>query len=92
MQTHADVSNLPINIPKTSEAPTLGAAIIGAVAGKAHPSLAEASDAMVTIVDRIEPDAARHEAYRFYVDRYAELYAMMSAWMHRICAHERGAT
>ena len=92
LQTHADVSNLPINIPKTSEAPTLGAAIIGAVAGKAHPSLAEASDAMVTIVDRIEPDAARHEAYRFYVDRYAELYAMMSAWMHKICAHERGAT
>lgn len=33
LQTHADVSNVPIIVPKVTEGPCLGSAILGAVAG-----------------------------------------------------------
>jgi ribulokinase len=89
MQTHANVSNVPINIPKVSEAPTLGSAIIGAVAGGVYPDLVTASDNMVTIVDRIEPDPQAYQQYKYYADKYAELYPMLKDWMHDIAEHAR---
>ena len=88
MKTHANVSNVPMNIPKVSEAPTLGSAICGAVAGGAYKDLVTASDNMVTIVDRIEPDREAYEAYKFYVDKYAELYPLLRDWMHDVTRHE----
>jgi ribulose kinase len=88
MQTHANVSNVPINVPKVSEAPTLGSAILAAVAGGVYRDLPTASDNMVKIVDRVEPDLAAHQEYKFYVDKYAELYPLLKDWMHDIAAHE----
>ena len=89
MQTHADVSNMPINIPKVSEAPALGSAILGAVAGGVYEDLVSASDNMVKIADRIEPQKERHEEYKYYVDKYAELYPVMKEWMHDLVRHEK---
>lgn len=88
IQTHANVSNVPINIPKVSEAPALGSAILGAVAGGVYSDLPTASDNMVKIVDRVEPDLAAYQEYKYYVDKYAELYPMLKDWMHDIVAHE----
>ena len=34
----------------------------------------------------IEPDAARHEEYRFWVDRYQDLYAATGT-KHRVVRH-----
>ncbi len=89
MQTHADVSNLPINIPRVTEAPVLGAAILGAVAGGVYPDIVRASGHMVEFVDRIEPDADRHSEYRFYVDQYEALYPLLKDWMHKTAGHVR---
>lgn len=89
LQTHANVSNMPINIPKVSEAPTLGSAILGAVAGGVYKDLVTASDNMVTIVEKIEPDKEIFEEYKYYVDKYAQLYPILSEWMHDLAKHER---
>ncbi len=89
MQTHADVSNVNINILRVNEAPTLGAAILGSVAGGAYDNMVTASDNMVEIVDSIAPDVERHEEYQFYVEKYAALYPMMNEWMHEVVRHER---
>jgi len=89
MQAHSDVSGLPINIPRVMEAPVLGSAILGAVAGGVYPDIASASDSMVEIVKRIEPNKERHEEYRFYADSYAELYPLLKDWMHRVARHGR---
>lgn len=89
MQTHADVSNIAIHIPKINEAPVLGSAILGAVAGGVYGSVSEASRNMTEIIDRIEPNQERHQEYRFYVQKYAELYPLMSDWMHGLVKHER---
>lgn len=84
MQIHADVSGIPIHIPEVQDAPLLGSAILASVASGLYPTVNEAAKNMVKISDRVEPDQANHEAYRFYVDQYIETYSQMSGLMHRM--------
>jgi hypothetical protein len=39
---------------------------------------------MVHETDTIEPDPARHEEYKFYVDAYAGTYPQMRELVHRV--------
>ncbi|MEA4853454.1 MAG: FGGY-family carbohydrate kinase [Christensenella sp.] len=86
-QTHADVCNLPILIPKVTEAPCLGSAILGAVASGVYPDIQTASANMVTIQNKVEPNKERHEAYRFYFEKYQEAYQTSKNWMHDVTTH-----
>ena len=82
MQMHADVSNVPISFTQVSEGPVLGAAMIAAVGG-GHPRRPPGrGERMVHTERTIEPDAARHEEYRFWVDRYQDLYAATKETTH----------
>ncbi len=87
MQIHADVSGVPISIPKVQDAPLLGSAILATVASGLYPTVKEAADNMVTISRIVEPDAGSHEAYGFYVDRYIDTYQQMSPLMHQMSEH-----
>lgn len=87
MQTHADVSNVPVFVPEVSEAPCLGSAILGAVAGGAYKTVREAAENMVSFVDKIEPDVEKHEEYKFFINKYIELYPKLIDWMHDITNH-----
>ncbi len=87
LQTHADVCNVPILVPKVTEGPCLGSAILGAVAGGVYPDVQTAADAMTTIDYTVEPDAARHEEYMFYFEKYKEIYALAKEWMHAVTTH-----
>lgn len=89
MQIHADVSGVPITIPKVQDAPLLGSAILASVASGLYPKVKDAAENMVTISTSVEPDKANHEAYRFYVDRYIETYTQMSELMHQMTDHLR---
>jgi ribulose kinase len=89
MQIHADVSGVPIAIPKVQDAPLLGSAILATVASGLYPTVREAAENMVSISRLVEPDSANHEAYRFYVDRYIDTYAQMSELMHQMTEHLR---
>jgi sugar (pentulose or hexulose) kinase len=42
---------------------------------------------MVDVERTIEPDRARHEEYRFYVDKYVETYPRMQELMHDVVRH-----
>jgi L-ribulokinase len=71
MQIYADVCGRPIAVSRSPQTCALGAAIFGAVAGGAHPTVAAAQQAMTGVrADRYVPDAARHatygELYRLY--------------------------
>ena len=89
MQIHADVSGVPIAIPKVQDAPLLGSAILASVVSGLYPSVTKAAENMVTVSQWVEPDAINHEAYGFYVDRYIETYAQMSRLMHQMTEHLR---
>lgn len=87
MQAHADVSNVPVFIPKVGEAPSLGSAILGAVAGGAYKTIQEAAKNMVSFIDKIEPDIEKHQEYKFFVEKYIELYPKLKDWMYDITRH-----
>ena len=77
----------PFFLPEVKEAPCLGSAILGAVAGGTYTSIPEAAGNMVIIADKIEPDKERHEAYRFYAEKYMEVHPLLKDWMHGITDH-----
>ena len=87
MQVHADVSNVPITVPKVTEGPCLGSAILGAVAAGIYPDVQTAADHMTSIDYVVKPDAKRHEEYQFYFEKYQEFYALAKDWMHQVTAH-----
>jgi L-ribulokinase len=62
MQIYADVCNRPIKLSRSAQTCALGAAIMGSVAGGAHPDVATAVQAMTGTKDQIytpNPDATR---------------------------------
>ncbi|HEV3247606.1 MAG TPA: FGGY-family carbohydrate kinase [Beijerinckiaceae bacterium] len=76
-QIMADTTGLTVALPKTSEPVLLGAAMLGAVAGKAYSSIPEAMQAMSGIGELTGPTSARmakfHEAKRAIYARMREL-------------------
>lgn len=88
MQIHADVSGIPITLTRVPDATCLGSAVLAAVAGGLYPNIPAASGAMVHVRERIEPDPERHEAYRFYADRYIETYPRLQDLIHALVRHE----
>lgn len=87
LQTHADVSNCPVVVPKCAEGPCLGSAILGAVAGGVYPDINSAAEAMTAVDYIVEPDQARHEEYQYYFKKYKEIYALAKDWMHAVTTH-----
>ena len=60
---------------RSAEGPVLGSAMLAAVGAGIHPDLPDGRRRRwSTPSARIEPDPARHEEYRFWVDRYIETY------------------
>lgn len=87
LQIHADVSNLPIIVPKVTEGPCLGSAILGAVAAGLYPDVQTAAENMTSIDYVIEPDEKRHQQYQFYFEKYKEFYELTKDWMHAVTNH-----
>ena len=88
LQAHADICNVPITVPKVTEAPCLGSAILGAIAADIYPDIESAAAAMTSAERVIYPDRDRHDEYMFYYERYRELYELTKDWMHAVTAHE----
>lgn len=53
VQTHADVSNVPMKVTKEREACLLGSAILAAVGGGLFPDIPSAAQAMVHVVGTV---------------------------------------
>ncbi|MFC4171414.1 autoinducer-2 kinase [Microvirga sp. GCM10011540] len=69
-QIIADVMGLPVSIPQNRETTALGCAMLAAVGGGLFANLDEAR-AMLSPIERVvEPDAARHEAYKNFHARW----------------------
>lgn len=87
MQIHADVSNVIIRVPRETEAPCLGSAILGAVGAGFYRTIEEAADQMVEYTQTIEPDQKAHQQYKFYVEKYIQVYEELKEWMHEVTSH-----
>ena len=73
-QIKADVTGLPVNVPEVTETTALGAAFLALVGTGAYASLAEASDQIVKIRERIDPDPLTQSIYDEAYERYRHTY------------------
>ncbi|MBL9120331.1 MAG: ribulokinase [Phycisphaerae bacterium] len=75
MQIYADVCGRPIAVSRSPQTCALGAAIFGAVVGKAHPDVAAAQRAMAGVrEERHHPHPDRHATYRTLYSLYRQLH------------------
>ena len=74
LQIHADVMGRPLHLPRVSDAPTLGCAILAAAGAGEYDSIEQAATAMVHRQSVIEPDPQTHTAYAAPYARYQALY------------------
>jgi L-xylulokinase len=72
-QLFADALGLTVDVPRTTEASALGAALLAAVGIGLAPSLADAVSRACRVEARYEPDAARQAALSERFDRYIDL-------------------
>ncbi|MDQ0395333.1 FGGY-family carbohydrate kinase [Labrys monachus] len=74
LQIHADTAGLPVSVPASTEAPSLGAAILAGVGAGHFASIDEGMAAMVRPGRRIEPRPRESALYDDLYRRYAQLY------------------
>jgi xylulokinase len=73
-QIKADVTGLQVIVPEIIETTALGAAFVALVGIGAYATLAEASDHIVRIRERIDPDQAAQSAYDESYEIYRQTY------------------
>ncbi len=74
MQIHADVLQMPVRLPRESEACALGSAMAAALAAGIHSNWDAAAEAMVSIEREVEPDPRNAGVYDDLFARYRALY------------------
>lgn len=77
LQTHADVSQVPLVVTSVSDAPSLGSAICAAVCAGLFKDIQSACKSMVHVERVVKPDPALKEVYKRQVARYNRLYEAM---------------
>lgn len=82
LQIHADVLDLPVQVPRDSEACALGSALVAAVHCGHYATLDEAAQRMVQMHGIIEPQPQNRHVYDYYYDKYLKTYAALRELMH----------
>jgi L-ribulokinase len=74
MQTYADIIGRPMKVTRSDQTPALGAAIFGAMAAGAFPSIKDAQAILCGIRTEYQPDPERHAVYRDLYRLYRQLH------------------
>ena len=74
MQIKADVLNLPITALKTTDAGTVGSAMLTGIAIGAFETLQDAASVMVQRAETCYPRSDMHEQYMKHFERYKKVY------------------
>ncbi len=82
LQIHADVCQKPIILTEEPEATAIGTAVCAAVGAGLYKDIVEASEAMVRIARRIEPDPVNKSSYDRVFDFYVRTYPALADMMH----------
>ena len=86
MQIHADVSNVPINVPEDPQVMALGSAILATVGAGIYKTFEEAVEHMVRYDKRVEPIPENHAIYKKYFAQYRKVYDLFGDWMRETSA------
>jgi xylulokinase len=78
-QIKADVTGLPVEVPRETVGAPVGAALLAAVGTGVVDDLAGAVRARYRAVEQARPDPARRDLYRRYYELYRQLYPVLQA-------------
>lgn len=70
----ANVLNLKIDIPANEEGPSMGAAILAAVACGEYKDVKEAAEKMIKIAETVEPETELAEKYHKQYEKFKHIY------------------
>ena len=70
----ANVMGLKVDVPACEEGPSMGGAMLAMVACGAYPDVVSAADAIVKVVDTIEPDPELVEKYNEKYAQFKQIY------------------
>ena len=73
----ANILNVTVEVPKSEEGPSMGAAMLAAVACGVYKSVKEAAEAIVTVKETIEPDAELAAKYEARYKQFREIYPVL---------------
>ncbi len=73
-QIKADVTGLQVSVPEITETTALGAAFLAMVGIGAYATFSEASEDIVHIRERVDPDPAAQTIYEEAYERYRQTY------------------
>nr|WP_289768329.1 xylulokinase [uncultured Acetatifactor sp.] len=81
----ANVLNLKVDVPESEEGPSMGGAMLAAVACGEYKSVEEAAERIVKVVETVEPEpelAARYEErYQYFKEIYPACKPLFHAWI-----------
>lgn len=78
----ANIMNMKIDRIESEEGPGYGAAMLAAVGCGVFPSVEEAADKLVKIIDTEEPDSQLVEKYEEKYQKYRKLYPALKEFYH----------
>ncbi len=78
LQLKADITGIPVAVPRVTEAAALGAALLAGAGAGVLPSAAAAADSCLRIAETRTPDPAMRRAYAERYPLYADLYAALT--------------
>ncbi|HXK95008.1 MAG TPA: FGGY-family carbohydrate kinase, partial [bacterium] len=83
-QLQADIFGCEIATLGSDQGPAFGAAIMAGVGTGVYASIPEACDAILSVVERTEPDPARVQEYNDYYQVYHSLYPGIREACHHL--------
>lgn len=88
MQMHSDVTGVPITLTEVGDAVVLGSCMMASVGAGVYSDLQEAAENMVKVRETIDPRPEITEDYKFYLEKYMELYPKVADSIHELVDHE----
>ena len=76
----ADILNIDVDVPENEQGPSMGGAMLAAVACGEYASVEEAAAKIVRIKDTVHPDPAIAARYEERYRKYRKLYPLLKEW------------
>jgi len=83
-QIKADVTGIPVAVPRVPEAALMGAAVLAGVGAGLLTDITEGANQMVRIDEVLEPDPDRHQRYTELFGVYKRLYPDLRDAFHQL--------
>lgn len=84
LQLKADITGIPVSVPKTTEAASFGAALLAGAGAGIYPSAAKAAEEFTHLNDSILPRPAQQALYDRTYSLYRQVYPAVKSISHQL--------